>query len=175
LRGGPVNITKRREYSARTIGCLVLPEPLEPPRRKGGISGCALQIAMAEIMRKASGIVSIVGELIAGAVSQHMRVNLERHLRRYASSLEASGPKDGDTVQCCRPAWRGYDRYPPLSRYSSATFPGASTFREQTLPQGRRSQSPRLRRPPQGHARGHCDPHQRHHGLRPTSVSSSRT
>ena len=33
-------------------------------------------------------------------------------------------------------------------------------------PQGRRGQSPRLRRPPQGDARGHCDPHRRHHGLR---------
>jgi hypothetical protein len=26
-------------------------------------------------------------------------------------------------MKCCRPAWRGYDCYSPLSRYSSATFP----------------------------------------------------
>jgi hypothetical protein len=26
---------------------------------------------------------------------------------RCTRPTKASGPKDGDTVQCCRPAWRG--------------------------------------------------------------------
>ena len=32
-------------------------------------------------------------------------------------------PAEFFSVQCCRPAWRGYDRYLPLSRYSSVTLP----------------------------------------------------
>jgi hypothetical protein len=57
---GQLTVTKRKEFSRELVGCLVLPEPGEPPRRKCSVSGRALQIPMSEMVRKATRIMSII-------------------------------------------------------------------------------------------------------------------
>jgi hypothetical protein len=69
---------------------LVLPKSIKSIRRKRSVSGGRLQISMAQIMRKRPGVLPIIGELIAGRMSQHMRVNLEWKLSRLAGSLDHS-------------------------------------------------------------------------------------
>jgi hypothetical protein len=56
---------------------LVLPELREPPFGQCGIARCRLQIAMTEIVRQRSRIMAIVGQLVSGRVSEHMRVYRE--------------------------------------------------------------------------------------------------
>jgi hypothetical protein len=56
-------------------GLLVLPETRKSIRRKRGISRRALQIPMPEIVGKAPGIVSIIGQLEPAGVPEHMRVH----------------------------------------------------------------------------------------------------
>jgi hypothetical protein len=42
---------------------------------------------MTEIMRQRPSILALVGELKAGRMAKHVRVNLERELRRASGSL----------------------------------------------------------------------------------------
>jgi hypothetical protein len=67
---------------------LVPPELGEPIRCQRRVPCRALQIAVAEVVRQRPCVVAIVGELVAGRVPQHVRVNLEREFRCSAGSLD---------------------------------------------------------------------------------------
>src|SRR5258708_37807126 len=55
----------------------VPPEVFEPVRRKLAISNRVLDVLMPEIMLQAAGIDALVGQLVAAAVPEHVRVDLE--------------------------------------------------------------------------------------------------
>jgi hypothetical protein len=49
----------------REVHRLILPKSLEPIRSQGRISRCAVQIAVAQIMGKGSGVFSLISELVS--------------------------------------------------------------------------------------------------------------
>ena len=56
---------------------LILPEPLKPIRRQRCIASGGLQVAMAEVVGQRTCVVTIIGEFVARAVPQHVRMNRE--------------------------------------------------------------------------------------------------
>ena len=54
---------------------LVLPEAIEPVSSEFRVSNSVLNVFMPQVMLNSSRIVSIIGELIAGAMPQHVGVN----------------------------------------------------------------------------------------------------
>src|SRR5262245_36185953 len=56
---------------------LILPELRKTIRRKRSVSGRRLQIAVPEIVRQRLSVVPIVGELVSGRVSKHVRMDLK--------------------------------------------------------------------------------------------------
>ena len=58
----------------------VLPEILEPIRSHFGISNRVHGFLVAHVVLKGSGVMPIVGKLVAGGVPEHMRVDREREL-----------------------------------------------------------------------------------------------
>src|SRR5262249_456322 len=69
---------------------LVLPRLREPIRRKRSVSGRRLQIAVPEIVRQRLSVVPIVGELVSGRVSKHVRMDLKGKPRCLAGTLNHS-------------------------------------------------------------------------------------
>ena len=61
----------------RWLERLVAPKILEPRRRQFGVPDGVLDVSMAEVRLKRSGIVSLVGERIAAGVPEHVGVGLE--------------------------------------------------------------------------------------------------
>src|SRR3954451_3256666 len=68
--------TVMRQYSNGLL-VFVLPEILEPFRDQLGVPCRVLNVAMAEPFLNCSGVVSIVGQLEAAGVAQHVRVHGE--------------------------------------------------------------------------------------------------
>jgi hypothetical protein len=57
---------------------LVLPEILEPIRRHFGVTDRVHDIFMAHVVLEGSSVMPIIGELIAGRMAQHVRMDGER-------------------------------------------------------------------------------------------------
>ena len=54
-----------------------MPEVLETGRRQLGVADCVLDVAVAQIGLKRTGIDPIIGELEAACVPQHVRMDRE--------------------------------------------------------------------------------------------------
>jgi hypothetical protein len=76
----------------------VLPEILEPIWSHFGVSHGVHDILVAHVVLERSGVMPIVGELVAGRMPQHVRVDRERELCRF------SGPGDRFQETCSRHA-----------------------------------------------------------------------
>src|SRR5262245_54217256 len=74
---------------------LISPEVAEPVRRKLGVSDRVLDVLVAEIVLQGSGIVPVVGKLIAARMPQHVRMQRERHLGGLAEPLDEMVEADG--------------------------------------------------------------------------------
>jgi hypothetical protein len=66
----------------------VLPEILEPVRRHFGVTHRVHDILVAHVVLERSGVMPIVGKLVAGGVPEHVRVNRERELCGFPSSSD---------------------------------------------------------------------------------------
>ena len=75
--------------------CLVFPEVSKPIRRKLAVSDGVLDVLVAEIVLQGSGIVPIVGKLIPARMSQHVRMQRERHPCGFAEPLDEMVEADG--------------------------------------------------------------------------------
>jgi hypothetical protein len=71
------------------------PEVLEPIRRQLGVAHRVLDVLVAETVLQGSGIVPVVGELIAARMPQHVRMQLERHPGGLAKPLDEMVEADG--------------------------------------------------------------------------------
>jgi hypothetical protein len=69
---------------------LVLPKSRKPPWRERSVPRSALQGSVAEVMRKAPGVMPRIGQGEAAGVAQHVRVHREWKLRRATSALDHS-------------------------------------------------------------------------------------
>ena len=67
---------------------LISPEVAEPVGRKLGVADGVLDVPVAEIVLQGSGVVPIVGKLIAARMPQHVRMQLERHPGGLAEPLD---------------------------------------------------------------------------------------
>ena len=56
-------------------GALSTPEVFKPPRRHFGVPDRVLDILMAKVVLQAPGVMTIVGELEASRVPEHMGMN----------------------------------------------------------------------------------------------------
>src|ERR1700704_6590391 len=77
----------------------VPPEVFEPVRRKLAISNRVLDVLMPEIMLQAAGIDALVGQLVAAAVPEHVRMDWERNLGGYTEA-------GNHTAEARRTHWR---------------------------------------------------------------------
>src|SRR5258707_6289482 len=70
---------------------------LNPSRSPGtvGVPNGVLDVLVAEIVLQGSGIVPVVGKLIAARMSQHVRMQRERHPGGLAESLDEMVEADG--------------------------------------------------------------------------------
>jgi hypothetical protein len=59
----------------KCLSKLVFPKPRKPIQCQRGVPSGALQIAMTQVVRKRSGVVVVVGELVAGAMPKHVRMH----------------------------------------------------------------------------------------------------
>src|SRR5664279_6441171 len=59
----------------------VAPEILEPVRRQIRVACGVLNIAMPEVLLDRSRVLPVVGELVAGRMTQHVRMNRKREAR----------------------------------------------------------------------------------------------
>src|SRR5262249_47785035 len=98
---------------------LIPPELRKPIRRKRSVSGCRLQIAMAEIVRQRPSILALIGELIARRMPQHVRMNWKWKPRSLASTL------DQEPRRCNRSASFGDEHI----RTVALQWPQCSQFR----------------------------------------------
>ena len=57
----------------------VPPEVPEPIRTKLGVFRRMLDVAVAEVVLKGSGIVAIVSQFVAAGMAKHVRMDLKRH------------------------------------------------------------------------------------------------
>jgi hypothetical protein len=63
----------------------ILPEILEPIRRHLGVSNRVHDIFVPHVVLEGSGVVPVVGELIAGGVPEHVRMDREWELCGFSS------------------------------------------------------------------------------------------
>ena len=61
------------------------PEILEPARRQVPIACGVLNISMPEVWLDRPGVLSVVGQFVAGCMTQHVRVKLDARLPSGAS------------------------------------------------------------------------------------------
>src|SRR6476660_9305107 len=64
------------------------PQVLEPPRRQLGVAHGGLDAAVTQVSLQRAGIRSLVCQLVAAGVSQHVRMNLEGYLGFNASPFD---------------------------------------------------------------------------------------
>src|SRR5437764_13944478 len=64
------------------------PEVLEPVRRQLGIAHRVLDVLVAEPRLQRAGVVAGIGQGVAAAVPQHMRVDRERHFGPLSDPAE---------------------------------------------------------------------------------------
>jgi hypothetical protein len=90
-RGSRLPRARPRSFEMRRTGVganLIAPEVAEPVGRKLGVSHGVLDVLVAEIMLQGTGIVPIVGKLIAARMPQHVRMQRERHPGGLAEPLD---------------------------------------------------------------------------------------
>jgi hypothetical protein len=73
------------------------PEILEPIRRHLGVTGSMHDALVAEVVLQGSGIVAVIGELIAAGMTQHVRMDAEWHFGSLAEPLDE--PVEADRCQ----------------------------------------------------------------------------
>ena len=78
----------------------VPPEILEPIRSHLGVSDCVHDIFMAHVVLEGSGIMPLVGELVASRVPEHVRVDREWELCGF--------PDPDDRFQRILQPWRDH-------------------------------------------------------------------
>ena len=64
-------------------------------RRQGRIARRVLDIAMPEIGLDSARVVSVVGELVAAGMAQHVGVRLDAQIGRYGYPLDHAGETGG--------------------------------------------------------------------------------
>jgi hypothetical protein len=69
------------------ISDLILPEPRKSIWRQRSVPSRALEVPMAQVVRQTPGIVAIVGEFVAGRMSEDMWMHWEGEVRCNASPL----------------------------------------------------------------------------------------
>ena len=100
-RAHPSSFEMRRAVPVPTRGAgdgqstLISPEVAEPVGRKLGVADGVLDVLVAEIVLQGSGIVPVVGKLIAARMPQHVRMQWERHLGGLAEPLDEMAEADG--------------------------------------------------------------------------------
>ncbi len=67
---------------------LILPKSLEPLRTELGIAHCVRDIPMPEVLLDRARVVPFVGELVAGGVPEHMRMDREGQFRELAGARD---------------------------------------------------------------------------------------
>jgi len=92
--------TRTREHLLASTALALSPEILEPVGRHFRISRGVHDALVTEIMLKRPGIVSIVGELVAAGVPEHVRMDAEWHLGSLTEPLD-------EPVEADRPAALG--------------------------------------------------------------------
>ena len=74
--------------AARGTAASRAPEIAEPVRRKLGIAHRVLNVLMPEPGLQRPGVVAGIGQRVAAAVPQHVRVDWERHFRPLSDPAE---------------------------------------------------------------------------------------
>jgi hypothetical protein len=69
----------------------------EPLRRQGGIARRVLNIAMPEIGLDRTGVVAIVGELVAAGMTEHAGVRLDAQIGHVGCPLDQAGKPGADS------------------------------------------------------------------------------
>jgi len=87
--------TRTREHLLASTALALSPEILEPVGRHFRISRGVHDALVTEIMLKRPGIVSIVGELVAAGVPEHVRMDAEWHLGSLTEPLDEPVKADG--------------------------------------------------------------------------------
>jgi hypothetical protein len=64
---------------------------LESLRRQGGVARRILNVAVPEIRLDRAGVVTIVGELVAAGMAQHVGVRLDAQIRDSGCPLDHAG------------------------------------------------------------------------------------
>src|SRR5262245_29290928 len=82
--------------SCEVLGGSILPEPIEAVGAKLGISHSVHDVAMAEVVLQRAGIDTVIGELEAAGVSEHVRMNGKGKFGQFpspAGHFEEPGPR----------------------------------------------------------------------------------
>src|SRR5262245_55770979 len=90
----PTSIGRSEWLRPRARSSLV-PKVFEPVGRQLGIAHGVLDVLVAEIVLQGSGVVPVVGKLIAARMPQHVRVQGERHPCGLAEPLDEMVKADG--------------------------------------------------------------------------------
>lgn len=69
---------------------LLSPKFSEPARRQLSIADGVLDVLMSQVRLQRACVVTLIGERIAAGVSEHVRMDLESQLGRYACPLDHS-------------------------------------------------------------------------------------
>ncbi len=67
---------------------LVFPKGLEALRAKLGVAHCVRDVPMPEVLLDRSGVVPLIGELVAGRVPEHVRMDREGEFRALAGARD---------------------------------------------------------------------------------------
>src|SRR4051812_15478861 len=76
-----------RAIATISVG-LIAPEILEPICRQFGVAGGMLNVTVPQIMLDRPRVLPVVGQLVAGGVAQHVRMDRELDAGREAGSTD---------------------------------------------------------------------------------------
>ncbi len=79
---------RSRRLASGTCFTSVLPQPLKPVRRKLRVSYGMLDLPMSKIVLDGARVGAFVGEIVAGRVAQHMRVDRELEACNLTCALD---------------------------------------------------------------------------------------
>jgi hypothetical protein len=71
-----------------SVASSVPPEALKSIRRKGGVARRILNVSMAQVSLQRSGVVAVVGQLVATGVSKHMGMGFDAEIGRRRGPLD---------------------------------------------------------------------------------------